>query len=266
MAQDGERRMLFDVRGKRKSVLRVVYAILALLMGGSLFLTVGPFNLGELVGSGGAKSAAEVLDEQAERIEGRLVKDPQNEAALLSLTRARIGAANAQVEKDPATGQTIVSSEAEEDYEAGLQAWSRYLKQVGDKANPSGAQLVASTHFSLAEASTGGLSGIEENLDQAADAQRIVAEVRPNLGTLSTLAIYEYYANDFAAGDKAAREAEQVATKSERKGIRKQLADYRKRGKAWEKSLKAFAKQEAKQGKEALQNPLGGFSGAPVTP
>jgi hypothetical protein len=266
MAQDGERRMLFDVRGKRKNVIRVVYAILALLMGGSLFLTVGPFSISELVGGGGTRSAAEVLDEQAERIEGRLAKDPKNEAMLLSLTRARIGAANSQVEKDPATGQTIVPKEAEADYEAGLQAWNRYLKQVGKEANTSGAQLVASTHFSLAEASAGGISGIEENLRKAADAQRLVAEARPNLGTLSTLAIYEYYANDFAAGDKAAKEAEREAGKSERKGVQKQLAQYRKRGKQWEKSRKAFAKQEAKQGKEALQNPLGGFSGATATP
>ena len=49
-AKDGERRMLFDIRGRRKHVLRVVYAILALLMGGSLFLVVGPFNLAELIG------------------------------------------------------------------------------------------------------------------------------------------------------------------------------------------------------------------------
>ncbi len=44
---DGERRMLFDIRGRRKHVVRVVYAILALLMGASLFLVVGPFNIGQ---------------------------------------------------------------------------------------------------------------------------------------------------------------------------------------------------------------------------
>src|SRR5215217_3415112 len=119
--------MLFDVRGRRKHVVRVVYAILALLMAGSLFLTVGPFSIGEL-GGGGTRSAADVLDEQSERIEERLAKDPDNPAMLLSLARARIGAANAGVEKDPATGQTIISKEAQTDYEAGIQAWNRYLK------------------------------------------------------------------------------------------------------------------------------------------
>jgi len=39
---DGERRMLFDIRGRRKNVVKVVYAILAVMMGASLFLVVGP--------------------------------------------------------------------------------------------------------------------------------------------------------------------------------------------------------------------------------
>ena len=43
MASDGgERRMLFDIRGRRKNVVKVVYAILAVLMGLSLFLVAGP--------------------------------------------------------------------------------------------------------------------------------------------------------------------------------------------------------------------------------
>ncbi|HEX7293467.1 MAG TPA: hypothetical protein VF259_02880, partial [Solirubrobacterales bacterium] len=65
MAKDGERRMLFDTRGRRRHVIRVVYAVLALLMGASLFLVVGPFNLGELGGSGASSSANEVLEERA---------------------------------------------------------------------------------------------------------------------------------------------------------------------------------------------------------
>ena len=43
---DGERRMLFDIRGRRKNVVKVVYGILAVMMGASLFLVVGPVNLG----------------------------------------------------------------------------------------------------------------------------------------------------------------------------------------------------------------------------
>ena len=269
MAASGERRMLFDVRGRRKHVIRFVYAILALLMAGSLFLTVGPFNIGELVGTGGTQSAADVLDEQAERIERRLAKEPTNEALLLSLTRTRIAAGNAAIETDPSTGARSVTPEAEEDFEAALAAWSRYLKQAGGEPSPSAAQLVAGTYFSLAESASGEVGDIEENLKGAAATQRIVAEARPSLGSLSTLAIYEYFANDFTAGDRAAKEAAQKAPgKSEAKAVETQLATYRKRGKEWEKQRKEIAKQQRKSGKEALQNPLGGLSGSStgVTP
>ena len=80
---DGERRMLFDIRGRRKHVVKVVYAILALLMGASLFLVVGPVNIGSLLGtSNEVNRSAEIFDEQAERTEQRLRKDPNNEDIL----------------------------------------------------------------------------------------------------------------------------------------------------------------------------------------
>jgi hypothetical protein len=254
-----ERRMLFDVRGRRKNVIRIVYAVLALLMAGSLFLTVGPFNLGELAGTGSTKSAQEVLNEQAERIEARLAKSPDDEALLLHLARTRINAGNAEAERDPSTGALKLTPEGEDDLRAGLAAWSRYLKEVKGEPSPSGAQLIAGTYFSLAQSAVGDLSQIEEDVRGAAQAQRIVAEARPSLGSLSTLAIYEYFANDFAAGDRAAKQAGTKAGGQQKEALEKQLAGYRKRAKQWEKQRKQFLKQERKTGKEKLQNPLGGL-------
>ena len=267
-AKDGQRRMLFDIRGRRKHVLRVVYAILALLMGGSLFLVVGPFNLAELVGGGGSSSAAEVLEEQVERVEGRLAKEPKNENLLLSLTRTQIAAGNALTEEDPVTGGQTVTPEAKAEFEAAQETWKRYLKVVGEEPNPAAAQLVAGTFFSQAE-SGGTVREVESSIEDAAAAQRLAAEARPSVGSLSTLAIYEYFTGDFSAGDKAAREAEELASsKSQAKTIEKQLKQLRKRGKGWRKQAQKFAKQESERGKEELQNPLGGLSGggAGLTP
>ena len=85
-----ERRMVFDIRGRRRHVVKFVYAILALLMGASLFLVVGPVNIGSLLGtSRGTSSAASGLEEQAARVEHRLLKSPEDPDLLLSLTRAR---------------------------------------------------------------------------------------------------------------------------------------------------------------------------------
>lgn len=258
--------MLFDTRGRRKHVIRVVYAVLALLMGASLFLVVGPFNLGELAGGGGSGGANEVFEEQAERVEGRLAKDPTNEALLLALTRAWISSGNAQVEIDPETGTPgTPPPEARDDFEQAQQAWNRYLKQAGDDPNPSAAQLVASTFFSLAERGSATLADVEENLATAAKAQRIAAERRPNVGSLSNLAIYEFFNGNFAAGDRAAKQAAARApAKAEAQEVEKQMAGYRKRAKRYVKQAERFAKSQQKTGREQLQNPFGGFgSGAP---
>src|SRR6476659_5039236 len=104
---DGERRMLFDIRGRRKHVVKVVYAILALMMGASLFLVVGPVNIGSLLNTANETTpSTEIFDEQIERTEQRLHKDPNNPDILLSLTRARINAGRANSEVDPTTGES----------------------------------------------------------------------------------------------------------------------------------------------------------------
>jgi hypothetical protein len=251
--------MVFDTRGRRKNVIRVVYAVLALLMGASLFLVVGPFNLGELVGNDSTSEAAEVLEEQAERTEQRLLREPENEALLLSLTRTRIAAANAHAEVDPETGAPVPTAEGVRQRQLAAETWNRYLKQA-ETPRPTVALLAASNYFGLAETSRS-IAETVENIEKAAAAQRIAAKAQPTLNSLTTLAIYEYYAGDFAAGDKAARQAEGlVANKAEVQQIEAQMKEYRKRGKAFAAQKKQLAQQEKAQGKEALQNPLGGLS------
>jgi hypothetical protein len=251
---DGERRMVFDTRGRRKNVLRIVYAVLALLMGGSLFLTVGPFSLGELVGNSGSGSATQALDEQAERIEGRLAADPTNEQLLLSLTRARIGAGNAGLEGE--TGP--LPQEAEEDFNAGLQTWERYLQQT-DEPNPTAAQLVAQTAFRVAETGANTIAEIQSNVDKALAAQRIAASEQPNLGSISNLAIYQYFAGDLAAGDKSAKRAVALVPKAEAKNIEKQLDEIRERGARFAKQIEQVAKEQAKAGRGQLKTPFEGL-------
>lgn len=251
--------MLFDIRGRRKHVVRVVYAILALLMGASLFLVVGPFNIGNLVGSGGSTNPAKVLQEQSERTEQKLHREPENEDLLLALTRSRISAANSLTEVNPETGLTSFTPEGRQELERGIEAWGSYLKQTKEpRANT--ALLVSQGYFGLAQ-SARSLEEASENVEGAAKAQRIAAEAQPTINSLTTLAIYEYYSGNFEAGDKAVKQAEAKApTKAEAKEVGKQMAEFRTRGKAFEKQKKEAAKEEAKFGKERLQNPLGGLA------
>lgn len=257
MASSGERRLVFDTRGKRKHVVRVVYAILALLMGGSLFLVVGPVNIGSLLGnSSTTSSASKLFDEQAERIEKRLVKSPNDEQLLLALTRARINGGNSQIATVGETEVPTLTPDARKDFEAGSEAWSRYLKQAKEPS-PTAAQLVAGTFFRLAESSTSLLES-EENIATAAKAQKVAAEQSPSLGSLSTLAIYQYFNSEFPAGDKTTKQVvAQASSKTEAKNIKKQLAEFRERGKKFDKQKQELAKVQKEVGKEQLKNPLG---------
>jgi hypothetical protein len=265
-----ERRMLFDIRGRRKNVVRVVYAILALLMGGSLFLTVGPFNISELLGTGGSGSAGEVYDEEVERIEARLVKSPKDEALLLRLTRAEIAAGSAKTGTSLEGETPQLPADARDDYAAALAAWNRYLKQA-DEPSPTAAQLVASTFFTLSERGSYSLEEVETNGGAALRAQQIAAAERPNLSSLGTLALYEYFYGDLKAGDEARKEALAAAPSKEvAKNLEKQLVEFRKQGQQYQKSLAQFkAQQQQAEGQgqgqgEPFQNPfsLGGAPGS----
>lgn len=256
--------MLFDIRGRRKHVVRVVYAILALLMGASLFLVVGPFNIGNLIGNGSTTSAAKVLQEQAEKTEQKLQREPENETLMVALTRQRLSAANSLTEVNSETGATVYTPEGRQELQRGIEVWTAYLKQ-SKEPKASVALLVSQGYFNLASTS----ASIEEAVEYvtgAAKTQRLVAEAQPTINSLTTLAIYEFYAGNFAAGDKAVKQAEAKApTKSEAKEISKQMAEFRQRGKAFEAQQKEAAKQEQKFGKERLENPLGGLSGSTGT-
>jgi hypothetical protein len=260
MAAGGERRMLFDIRGKRKHVVRVVYAILALLMGASLFLVVGPVNIGSLLGNQTTSSnSAQIFEERAERLERELRKRPHDEVLMLALARARLAAGGAQVEADPTTGQPIVPPTARGEFEKGAQAWHRYLKQVGGEPNPTVAFSVAKTFFTLA-ASSSSYEELFENLGEAAAAERLVVAARPSVNSLTTLAEFEYLAGNSAAARKTTKKAEGLATsKTEKKEIAKLAKEKGKVGKELQKSAKAAAKAEKGKAKERLENPLGGL-------
>jgi hypothetical protein len=257
--------MLFDLRsGRRRGMVKVVYAVLAILMGASLFLTVGPVNIGEIFGnnSGSSTDAAQIYEEQAERIEVKLKKDPENPDLLVSLTRAQVNAGNAGITTE-ANGEKVVSTEAIGSYVKADQAWTEYL-QATDEPSAGLAQVVAPMYFQLAEYSRSYQQALTR-LEAAANAQKIAADQRPNLNSLSTLAVYTYFTGDFKAAEKARAEAAKKApSESEKEALDKQLDQYKKLAQSFQKNLAAAEKAEKAGGKpsESLENPLsGGLTG-----
>lgn len=270
MAKNGgkkdEHRMLFDLRGRRRNVVKVVYAVLAVLMGLSLLLIAGPLPFGDIFGAEDATEIAkEQNEERVERIEAKLAKDPDDPALLLNLTRAHVTAAGNLVE-EVAPEQLALTPEARQEYEAAASSWDEYLEAT-DQPNAGTAQQMANTFLQLAETATS-LEDSERNIAAAAEAQRIVAEELPSIGALGTLAIYTTFTFDYEAARRANEEAKKFATsKFEREQLDNQLEETEKRAKQFEKELqreerlqKQFEEGQAQgevPGGGAAQNPLG---------
>jgi hypothetical protein len=272
MAGD-EHRMVFDIRGKRRHVVKFVYAILAILMGLSLFLVTGAVNLGSLFGNGNETSnGAQVYEEQAARLEHKLVKSPEDAELLAGLMRARLNAGN-QLVQQTSEGGTEITTETVSQYQQASDAWSKYLEaseKGGEEPSAGTAALIVQPLVTLAEASSGRIPQFEANIKAAAEAAGIVAKQRPNLNSLSTEAIYTYFTFDYPAAEKVEAAAIKLAgSKPQRETLENQLGEYEKRAKEVQKEFKALeaAQKQAgagsggAAGKEALQSPLGGLGG-----
>src|SRR5882757_238846 len=239
MAQGSkEHRMVFDIRGRRGRVVKVVYAILAILMGLSLFLVTGALNVGSILGtSSSGESATKSLEEQATRIEAKLVKTPEDEDMLLNLTRTRINVANTMITNGAGESQSGFE-EVKHELALASEDWSKYLKAAAEPSAGLAVQ-VAPAMFQLAEFSSSGEESLE-NVKVATEAQEIVAKGRPSLNSLSTLAIYQAFAQEYKVANKTLEEAIKFAnTKFEREQLENKYKEVEESAKEFGKNLEA---------------------------
>ncbi|HVS99622.1 MAG TPA: hypothetical protein VHE08_03820 [Solirubrobacterales bacterium] len=256
-----EHRMVFDIRGRRRHVVKVVYAILAILMAASLFLVTGAINLNSILGiSSSGESATSSLEKQAENIEAKLVKAPADEDLLAGLTRTRINIANTMV-----TSGAGDEEEIKHQFAQASEGWSEYLSAAKEPSAGLAIQ-AAPALFQLARLSSTGEAALE-NLKATSAAQKIVAEARPNVNSWSTLGLYALYAQEFKVAEEAKAEALKLAgTKFARESFENQYEEIEKAAKKFGKQLKAEKAAKGKSaGKESLENPLGGLGGSGLT-
>lgn len=252
--------MLFDLKGKRKRMIQVIYATLAVLMGGGLiFFGIGGEVSGGLFDAFTDQSGARVGDqiEEAENLEEQLAAEPGDEQLLTRLIRARYTAGNALYEFDDA-GQQRLTPEAREQFELAVDAWDRYEQAAPARIDPNIAQLVANAYFALAQGATDGNMARAMSA-AAADAQAHFAQARPSLGSLSSLALYYYFGNQFDRGDRAAQRAiEQADEGTEADQVRQEMRSYRDQAREFQDELDAFNEMTPDEG-TGLQSP--GFGG-----
>lgn len=265
MAEEPENRMLFDLRGKRKRVIQVIYVLLAVIMAASLVVIGLPGGANPFSSGTGAVSQdlAESSVNRAEKIQTRLVTEPNNTNAREELIRARIAAGNNLIEIDEETGAQNITTEASTQYDLAAQAWEKYLKTTRNQPGQSVAQIIANTLFTLSQDST--VAQFQSNIADAAKAQGFVArsaEADKNgpsaAGPLATLATYQYYAQDATAAE-ASRKRALAATpdKAEQQQITTQLDSVEKDAKRIGKVLAQAKKQAKKDGGKSLEQPAG---------
>lgn len=254
--------MLFDLGGKRKRVVQVVYATLALLMGGGLVLLgIGGDASGGLLdavglGSNSSSSDDPAFESQIDRAEEALAADPEDEKALLTLARLNFQAGNASIETDE-TGERVLTEESLASYEAALDAWQDYLAANPKPPDDTVASLMNQVYANT-WASSASISELNERVEGGLEAARIVAEARPSFGTLTTFGEWAYRSGDSELGDQAREDALKEASDSTSRQQANQLLDQA------ELEAKAIA-QASKRGAtspEQLEDPLGGLGGS----
>ena len=267
--------MLFDLSGKRRNVVRVVYAFLAIIfMGGFLFFGIGSDvqgGLGDLFGFGtNDTSTAPQYEEQIDDAEEAIEEDPQDEQAYVDLILARFSAGN-QLLGEGEDSKTL--AEAEDHYLAATAAWESYL-EITDEPKYEAASISANAYQRLFTLFPPEIAGIKTFAKGAVGPAEIVAEEIGGINPYLQLAQYAYFAGDTKLGDEASEKALAEADSAEKKQLEKVLASLAKAPAELEKQLAAQNKADGKGDEEtdsgAFANPLAesGFGGgaAPATP
>jgi tetratricopeptide (TPR) repeat protein len=213
--------MLFDLRGRgRRNVIKVVYIMLAFLMGGGLvFFGIGGNTSGgglvDAFTDGGTETDEGDYDKQIAEARAKLEADPNNEAAYGDLIRAQVSRASTGEKIDLNTGE--YTEEGKADLRAAVESWEAF-----QKIDPKNKEEEASIASRMVEAYTGlgdiqGLVAVQE----------VVVVNRESVGTYAALAQYAYLAGQTRKGDLAAKKALELEDPEQRAALKSELDSYK---------------------------------------
>jgi len=225
--------MLFDLRGRRRRAVQVTYLFLALLMGGGLVLFgVGGSVSGGLLdafkGGGGGSSGDSALQDQVDKGEDRLAKNPQNVAVLQNLVRDYYSLATSQRE----SGTVGFPDDAKDELRKADQYWQRYVKATEGDPSPDTANVALQLYGPTA------LNKPKELVK----AGSILAKASNDTASYLRLVSFAAVAGDTRTADLAQTKAVDLAPKAQRKQVKRQA-----------EAIKKQAKQQQSQ-----QQPQGG--------
>jgi tetratricopeptide (TPR) repeat protein len=209
--------MLFDLRGAgRRTTIKAVYLMLAVLMGGGLVLFgIGGDVSGGLVDaiterSGTTDTGTGRYEDRVREAERATQADPKDAEAWAALARARFQLASAGDNFDQQTQQFSASGKAQ--LRSATQAWERHLALDPKQPDDGVASLMVQAYsFGLNEPA------------KAVAAQEVITEARPTSATFANLAIFAYQAGQTRKGDLASDKAVSLADSADRKTLRTEL-------------------------------------------
>ncbi len=251
--------MLFDLKGRRKRLVQVVYLVLAILFGGGLVLFgVGSDVQGGLFDAfkGNSNTNLETFENTVERAKRATRANPENEKAWLALARAEYLLAQASDDFNSEVGQ--FEEGAVNRLNLAVTAWERYLALKPKNPDPAAGALMVQAYAALVTYGAGG-SPLDLFRD-AARTQRLIAVERPSPQAWYQLGIIYYAIGEIGKGDKAGQKALQLTPADQRNTVRAQLKDVRKQGVKARKEVKEAREQAAKAAREARksgQDPFG---------
>ena len=245
--------MLFDLKGKRKRLVQVVYVMLAILFGGGLVLFgVGGNVSGGLIdafkGTGSADTTA--FTDRVERAESRAARQPRNPEAWLEVVRAEISLAQSPEGSDAETGE--LTDRGQQAIVQVAEAWERYLRLEPEKVDGNAAAFAALAYGALQEH------------DKAVEAQRRSVQARPSANGYFELARFAYQAGNEEAGDRAAQEAVQRTPADLRNNVRAQVKDVKEQGLRFAREFKKAQREQRQQARQGGEQAEPGQSFGPL--
>jgi hypothetical protein len=210
--------MLFDLRGRgRKNTVRVIYILLAFLMGGGLVLFgIGGATNGGLVdaitGGGSSPDASQKrFEKQVATAKRALATNPHDLAAYNTLIRAQLSLAGTGNRYDANTNTYTDAGKAQ--LRQAAASWTKY-----QDLNPK----IDDTQAALASRMVQAYSSLGDGAG-ATSAQQIVAQNRNSSGAYSTLAVLAYQAGNTRLGDLSAKKALSQTSPDLRQQLKQQL-------------------------------------------
>ena len=269
--------MLFELGGRRKRVIQVIYVFLALLLGvGLVGLGIGGSANGGIFDALGltdsGSSGSSQFDQQIDNANENLDANPDNTQALLTLARYQYLKGQQSLETDD-QGNVSISDDSISAWQDATDAWERYLDALpkGEKPNDDVAGLITQAYSGLAQTEDDP-QVFTHQFENGAQAAFIVAEARPSVNSWLQAAAFAYYSGNPKKGEEAGKKALAEANQADRTAVNQQLKQLTKTGEAIAKQLKQTGPTQ-----QDLENPLaplggsstgatGGTSAIPTTP